>query len=190
MPSSSWDLKRYVYAPALGLRGLFRLSFFKDALIMSGAGVGGGSLVYAMTLYTPPPAFFADRQWQGLADWASELAPHYETAQRMLGVTDVTEDDPADQLLRRYGRLGEAGVAWSRLATGPGPLAALGWIELAKEREHRDRDPEGAWAATDEALMALYRSRGHGSLALRRGLEADLGSRRARLARRLTRQTA
>jgi len=108
MPSSSWDLKRYVYAPALGLRGLFRLSFFKDALIMSGAGVGGGSLVYAMTLYTPPPAFFADRQWQGLADWASELAPHYETAQRMLGVTDVTEDDPADQLLRRYGR--EIGV--------------------------------------------------------------------------------
>ena len=94
------------------------------------------------------------------------------------------------RLLRRYGRLGEAGVAWSRLATGPGPLAALGWIELAKEREHRDRNPEAAWAATDEALMALYRSRGHGSLALRRGLETDLGLRRARLARRLTRQTA
>jgi hypothetical protein len=94
------------------------------------------------------------------------------------------------RLLRRYGRLAEAGVAWSRLAVGPGPLAALGWIELAKEREHRDRDAAAAWAATDEALMALYRSRGHGSVALRRGLEADLGSRRARLARRLTKQTA
>jgi hypothetical protein len=94
------------------------------------------------------------------------------------------------RLLRRYGRLAEAGVAWSRLAVGPGPLAALGWIELAKEREHRDRDAAAAWAATDEALMALYRSRGHGSVALRRGLEADLGLRRARLARRLTKQTA
>ena len=94
------------------------------------------------------------------------------------------------RLLRRYGRLAEAGVAWSRLAVGPGPLAALGWIELAKEREHRDRDPEAAWAATDEALMALYRSRGHGSVALRRGLESDLGARRARLARRLTKQPA
>jgi hypothetical protein len=94
------------------------------------------------------------------------------------------------RLLRRCGRLTEAGVAWSRLATGPGPLAALGWIELAKEREHRDRDPEAAWVATDEALMALYRSRGHGSLVLRRRLEADLGPRRARLARRLTKQPA
>jgi uncharacterized protein YprB with RNaseH-like and TPR domain len=94
------------------------------------------------------------------------------------------------RLLRRCGRPAEAGVAWSKLATAPGPLAALGWIELAKEREHRDRNPEAAWAATDEALMALYRSRGHGSLALRRGLEADLSARRARLARRLTKQTA
>jgi hypothetical protein len=66
----------------------------------------------------------------------------------------------------------------------------VGWIELAKEREHRDRDPEGAWAATDEALMALYRSRGHGSVALRRSLEADLGARRARLARRLAKEIA
>jgi uncharacterized protein YprB with RNaseH-like and TPR domain len=94
------------------------------------------------------------------------------------------------RLLRRLGRLTEAGIAWSRLATGPGPLAAVGWIELAKEREHRDRDPEGAWAATDEALMALYRSRGHGSVALRRSLEADLGARRARLARRLAKEIA
>ena len=81
-------------------------------------------------------------------------------------------------------------MAWSRLATAAGPLAALGWIELAKELEHRDGNTEAAWAATDEALMALYRSRGRGSLALRRGLEADLAARRARLARRLAKETA
>ncbi len=91
------------------------------------------------------------------------------------------------RLLRRIGRLSDAGVAWSRLATAPGPLAAIGWIELAKEREHRQRDPAGAWAATDEALMALYRSRGRGAAMLRRGLEEDVARRRQRLARRLAR---
>jgi hypothetical protein len=90
-------------------------------------------------------------------------------------------------MLRRFGRLAEAGVAWSRLVTAPGPLAGLGWIELAKEREHRERDLAGAWAATDAALMALYRSRGHGNAMQRRSLEADLVRRRARLARRLER---
>jgi hypothetical protein len=69
--------------------------------------------------------------------------------------------------------------------TAPGPLAGLGWIELAKEREHRERDAAGAWAATDQALLALYRSRGHGNALTRRALEADLAKRRARLARRL-----
>ena len=94
------------------------------------------------------------------------------------------------RLLRRCGRLAEAGVAWSRLVTAPGPLAGLGWIELAKEREHRARDLAGAWAATDGALLALYRSRGNGNAMTRRALEADLVKRRARLARRLARQTA
>ena len=94
------------------------------------------------------------------------------------------------RLLRRCGRLAEAGVTWSRLVTIPGPLAGLGWIELAKEREHRERDLEGAWAATDQALLALYRSRGHGNAMQRRALESDLANRRARLARRLEKQTA
>jgi len=102
MPRSTWDLRRYFYAPRLGLRGIFRITPFKDVLVVSGAGVGGGSLGYAMTLYVPPPAFFSDPQWSGLRDWRAELAPHYETAQRMLGVTDVTADDPADGWLREY----------------------------------------------------------------------------------------
>ncbi|MGE4425757.1 MAG: GMC oxidoreductase [Solirubrobacteraceae bacterium] len=108
MPRSSWDLRKWLYMPRAGLRGLFKLTFFKDVFVMSGAGVGGGSLVYAMTLYVPPKAFFKDRQWAGITDWHAELAPHYETAQRMLGVTDVVEDDPADRLLKEYA--GEIGV--------------------------------------------------------------------------------
>lgn len=94
------------------------------------------------------------------------------------------------RLLRGLGRPAEAGVAWSRLVTAPGPLAALGWIELAKEREHRDRDVAAAWAATDEALLVLYRSRGQGNAMQRRALEQDLAHRRARLARRLERNLA
>ncbi|MDO8189092.1 GMC family oxidoreductase [Conexibacter sp. JD483] len=118
MPSSSWDLKRYLFAPRLGMRGIFRLSFFKDALVMSGAGVGGGSLVYAMTLYVPPRAFFHDPQWAALGDWEQELAPHFETAQRMLGVTDVTGEDPADQLLKRYGEQLGVGHTYRKARVG------------------------------------------------------------------------
>jgi hypothetical protein len=94
------------------------------------------------------------------------------------------------RLLRRAGRLAEAGVAWSRLVTIPGPLAGLGWIELAKEREHRQRDLEGAWAATDQALLSLYKNRGHGNAMQRRALEADLAKRRERLARKLEKRIA
>ena len=103
LPRSTWDLRRYFYAPRLGLHGIFRLSTFKDVSVVSGAGVGGGSLGYANTLYVPPRAFFQDPQWAGLGDWEGELAPHYAEAERMLGVVEYDEDDPADQILKRLG---------------------------------------------------------------------------------------
>src|SRR5829696_979014 len=64
-PRSTWDLRRYFYAPRLGLRGIFRLSLFKDVTVVSGAGVGGGWLGYACTLYRPPADFYRDPQWAG-----------------------------------------------------------------------------------------------------------------------------
>ena len=88
LPKTSWDLRRFLWAPRLGLRGIQRITLLKDVVVLSAAGVGGGSLVYANTLYTPPPAFFADRQWAGITDWSSELATHYEQASRMLGVVE------------------------------------------------------------------------------------------------------
>ena len=102
-PRSTWDLRRYFFAPRLGLRGIFRLSLFKDVTIVSGAGVGGGSLGYANTLYRARPRFYGDPQWVGLDDWERSLAPHYDEAERMLGVTHVTADDRGDNLLREYG---------------------------------------------------------------------------------------
>lgn len=108
-PSSTWDSRNYFWAPRVGMKGIFRLSVFKDIAVVSGCGVGGGSLGYANTLYVPPSPFFEDPQWADLEDWETTLAPHYEAAQRMLGVTVHEDDDPADQLLRELGE--ELGVA-------------------------------------------------------------------------------
>ncbi|HXE45178.1 MAG TPA: GMC family oxidoreductase [Conexibacter sp.] len=100
---STWSLRRYFWAPRVGMRGILRLSTFKDISVVSGCGVGGGSLGYANTLYVPPSDFFRDGQWSDLADWERELAPHYAEAQRMLGVVPTPTDDPADQLLKELG---------------------------------------------------------------------------------------
>ncbi len=101
---STWDVRRYFFAPRLGLRGIFRLSLFKDVSIISGAGVGGGSLGYANTLYRARPRFYVDPQWAGLEDdWEVALSPHFAEAERMLGVATVATDDPADDMLRAFG---------------------------------------------------------------------------------------
>jgi cholesterol oxidase len=102
-PKSTWNLRRYFWLPRAGMRGIMRISTFKDITVVSGCGVGGGSLGYANTLYVPPSKFFQDDQWRDLADWERELAPHYAEAQRMLGVVLTEDDDPADLLLKELG---------------------------------------------------------------------------------------
>ena len=84
--------RRYFFAPKLGMRGVLRMTFFKDVFVVSGSGVGGGSLGYANTLYRARSAFFEDPQWAELANWETELAPHYDTAERMLGRHRVRGD--------------------------------------------------------------------------------------------------
>jgi cholesterol oxidase len=118
LPKSTWDVRRYWYAPRLGLNGIFRLTIFKDVAIASGSGVGGGSLGYANTLYRAPVRFYEDAQWAGLNDWQVALAPHYEEAERMLGVATYDEDDPADDYLREYAE--EIGVAGTYAKTRVG----------------------------------------------------------------------
>jgi cholesterol oxidase len=94
---TSWRLRKFLYAPRLGLYGIQRIHLLRDAVVLAGAGVGGGSLVYANTLYVPPREFFDDPQWAGITDWARELAPYYDQASRMLGVTDVPHRSPLDE---------------------------------------------------------------------------------------------
>ncbi len=99
-PKSNWNIFKYLWLPFLRCFGILRISLLSDMLILSGAGVGGGSLGYANTLLEPPDAFFKDPQWASMGDWKSTLAPFYTTAKQMLGVTPSKEIYPADELLR------------------------------------------------------------------------------------------
>ena len=84
--ATSFDTKRFLFRPEVGCYGIQRIDAVKDTLILAGAGVGGGSLVYANTLYEPNEAFYDDPQWRDVADWRTELRPYYALAKRMLGV--------------------------------------------------------------------------------------------------------
>jgi cholesterol oxidase len=106
---TSWNLRRYLWAPFLGCYGIQRVHLLRDVMILAGAGVGGGSLVYANTLYRPLARFYTDRQWAHITDWADELAPHYDQASRMLGVVTNPTVTPSDRVMRKVAE--DMGVA-------------------------------------------------------------------------------
>jgi len=86
IPKTEWDLARFLWQPEAEMYGIQRIEYLDDVLILSGSGVGGGSHVYANTLYVPPKQFFNAPEWAGITDWADELAPCIDQATRMLGV--------------------------------------------------------------------------------------------------------
>ncbi|HQA13418.1 MAG TPA: GMC family oxidoreductase [Ornithinibacter sp.] len=98
---TSWDVRRYLWAPQVGCYGIQRIHRLPDVVVLAGAGVGGGSLNYANTLYVPPRPFFQDAQWSDITDWQAELAPHYETASAMLGVVTNPCEGVVEQMMRR-----------------------------------------------------------------------------------------
>ncbi len=97
---TSWDLRKFLWAPQLGMYGIQRIHLLRNVMILAGAGVGGGSLNYANTLYVPPAPFFNDPQWKDITDWRAELMPHYEQAQRMLGVVKNPTFTDADRIVK------------------------------------------------------------------------------------------
>lgn len=98
---TTWDIRRYLWAPALRCFGIQRIHPLNDVLVTAGAGVGGGSLVYAAALFRPSAAFYQDRQWAHITDWRAELARHYDQASRMLGVVTVPNPAPTDGAMRK-----------------------------------------------------------------------------------------
>jgi cholesterol oxidase len=100
-PKTSWDVRKFLWAPKLGCKGIQRIHLLRNVIVLAGAGVGGGSLVYANTLYKPQDAFYADPQWAHITDWRAELAPYYDQAQRMLGVVRNPTMTPSDVVMRQ-----------------------------------------------------------------------------------------
>lgn len=128
--TTSWDLRRFLWAPRLGFFGIQRIHLLKDVAVLAGAGVGGGSLVYANTLYQPPAEFFADPQWADITDWKAELEPYYALASAMLGVADNPRMTPSDEVMKEVAtdmgvehtfRLTPVGVFFGE---GPGVVSA------------------------------------------------------------------
>ena len=99
-PKTSWRLRKFLYAPAIGCYGIQRIHVLPDVLVLAGAGVGGGSLVYANTLYQPGDAYFNDAQWASITDWKAELEPCFDQARRMLGVAENPYFSPSDQAMK------------------------------------------------------------------------------------------
>jgi cholesterol oxidase len=107
-PKTNWNLRRWLWMPRLGFYGIMKISAFRHLLTLSGTGVGGGSLVYANTLPVPKKHFFNSGSWAALADWQSELKPHYDTALRMLGAAVNPRLFDADTALQKLaGALGK-----------------------------------------------------------------------------------
>ncbi|MFB6873534.1 GMC oxidoreductase [Streptomyces sp. NPDC056323] len=100
LPRNSWDLKNFLWAPTLGLYGIQRIHLLGNVMVLAGAGVGGGSLNYANTLYEPLAPFFEDPQWKDITDWREELGPYYDQAKRMLGVRLNPTMTPSDVHLK------------------------------------------------------------------------------------------
>ena len=99
-PKTSWRVNKFLFAPALGCFGIQRIHILPDVLVLCGAGVGGGSLVYANTLYQPGDKYFQDKQWADITDWKRELEPWYEQARRMLGVEENPYFSPSDVAMK------------------------------------------------------------------------------------------
>ncbi len=99
-PKTNRNVRKWLWIPALKFFGIQKMSFFRHVSVLSGVGVGGGSLVYANTLQKPKPPFFQNGSWSGLEDWEKELEPYYEMAWKMLGAIPNPYLAPADQSLK------------------------------------------------------------------------------------------
>jgi cholesterol oxidase len=118
LPKSAWQFRSFVWAPALGLTGIMRNSVFRHVFTSTQTGVGGGSIVYGGVLYRAKPEFFEHAQWRTLGRWNELLAPHYDTAERMLGVRTVPFDSPSQQLIRAMAQHFGAEDTFTRAPTG------------------------------------------------------------------------
>ncbi|MCK5135124.1 MAG: GMC family oxidoreductase [Bacteroidales bacterium] len=107
-PKTNWNLRKWMWLPLFRFHGFFKMTIMRHVGILSGVGVGGGSLVYANTLPRPENTFFHSGSWSGLTDWKKELDPHYREAERMLGATEnpvlYDSDKALKEVATSYGK--------------------------------------------------------------------------------------
>jgi cholesterol oxidase len=99
-PKTDWNLKKFLWFPKLKWFGFQNITFFRQVTILSGVGVGGGSIVYGNTHMFPPDAFFNNPVWSHLKDWKKTLTPFYDLARKMLGTKSHTALHEEDHLLQ------------------------------------------------------------------------------------------
>ena len=116
-PRTTWNVRKYLWRPWLGMYGILQMTLVKDAFFLHGAGVGGGSLVYANTLLVPPAQAFGDARWVGL-DWKATLEPHYVTAKRMLGAVESAVVVETDRMLKEVAEEMGRGDTWHKATVG------------------------------------------------------------------------
>lgn len=136
---NSWHLREFLWAPKLGCYGIQRIHLLNNVMVLAGAGVGGGSLNYANTLYVPPEPFFADKQWAHITDWRAELMPHYDQAQRMLGVVKNPTFTDADRIVKQVAD--DMGVGDTFVSTPVGVFFGTDGANGAKEPGKTVSDP-------------------------------------------------
>jgi cholesterol oxidase len=98
-PKTNLNIPKYLWIPAIRCFGFQKLSFYSTASILSGTGVGGGSLVYANTLYVPPDEFFRNQRWNRFGDWKNILWPYFDRASFMLGRKKYAKRNTEDKAL-------------------------------------------------------------------------------------------
>ena len=117
-PRTNWNLRKFLWAPVARCFGIQAITLLRDVMILHGCGVGGGSLVYANTLLIPPEVVFKDPRWSQLGDWWRDLAPHYATAQRMLGATTAICPTETDHMLREIAHDMQRGDTYHQTQVG------------------------------------------------------------------------
>ena len=116
--TTNWKIWKYLWIPFARCFGILQLGFFRNVVVLHGAGVGGGSLGYAMVLEQPGDELYQASPWRGLADWKSIMAPHYATAKRMLGLAENPREWPGDAILREIAEEMGRGSTFRRTSVG------------------------------------------------------------------------
>ena len=117
-PKSDWNLKKFLWVPKLKWFGFQKLTFFKQVTILSGVGVGGGSIVYGNTHMFPPDAFFNNPVWAHIKNWKTVLSPYYDLARHMLGTIPLTNLKEEDLLLKEVAQDMGAATTFSGVNVG------------------------------------------------------------------------